>query len=57
MGCRALAPPLCWAILCVGFILGVPVLMVTAWLQQLQPSHLHTATFKGGKGAVASVCL
>lgn len=42
------------AFLCVGFILGLCLLMVAEWLQQLQPSHLHTATFKGRKGALDS---
>lgn len=36
---------------CVGVILRWPLLVVTGWLQGLQPSHLRTVKFKGGRGA------
>ena len=54
MTAGALAPPLSlsiWAFLCVGFIFSC--LLVTGWLQELQPCHLHAAPFKGRKGAIA----
>lgn len=36
------------ALLCVGFSLGLPFLMVPGWLQQLQPSpHSHIQSRKG----------